>query len=360
MNHIDSGLLRRMIDQPNPRAQEERAHLEACGECRERAALIARDAEHAARVLGGEPSADPSRAYARVSERLARRGPSASFLPLWGGALAAAFALALFVTPLGGYARSFLTIFQPQQFKPIAISRADLRNLRLLPQADDVGTQRVVLKPEVTAYPSLAAAQKHAAFPLLHPTVLPAKFGSVRTYQVSSPGEMAFTFSAAKAAAFEKRAHKRLPPMPAGLNGTTVTLHVGQTFHAHYEQTPAGAKNAAGAASFELIEAQAPRVSSTGASLEQLERYLLSMPNVSPRLAQEIRALGDVQNTVPVPVVIDKQIARSVAVHGVRGFAVGDNTGMGAGVMWQKDGRVYVVGGPLSMDDVLKIANGLR
>jgi hypothetical protein len=105
---------------------------------------------------------------------------------------------------------------------------------------------------------------------------------------------------------------------------------------------------------------RAPRVTSTGASLDTLERYLLSLPNVSPDLAAQIRALGDVENTVPVPVMIDKQTARSVSVHGSNGLAIGDNTGLGAGVVWQKNGIIYVVAGPMSMDEVTSIADGLR
>ena len=146
--------------------------------------------------------------------------------------------------------------------------------------------------------------------------------------------------------------------MPAGLDGTTVQLQTGQVFNAHYEA--AHAKGSGRAPFFELVEAPAPRVTSTGASLDVLERYLLSMPNVSPKLAEQIRALGDIRNTVPVPVVIDKQSAKRVAVQGVEGLAVGDNTGLGAGVMWQKNGIIYAVAGPISMDDVLTVANGLR
>jgi hypothetical protein len=131
-------------------------------------------------------------------------------------------------------------------------------------------------------------------------------------------------------------------------------------FSAHYEASPQNGKRAKRTAFFELVEAQAPRVTSTGASLETLERYLLAMPNVSPNLAAQLRALGDIQNTVPVPVVIDKQTARSVSIQGAKGLAVGDNTGLGAGVMWQKNGIIYVVAGPLSMDEVMSVANGLR
>lgn len=363
MKHLDEGELRRLLDEPAAFDDEVRRHAALCDVCRARGAAIEADARLAARTLAGAPAVDPARAFARVQQRITER----AMRPLWyrplaACAAAAAFVLALIFTPLGGYARSFLTIFEPQQFQAIQVSRADLRDLRLLPQADDVGTQRVVRKSVRTKYGSIASAQKRSAFALLKPSVLPAHFGTVHEYSLMSPGEMTFTFSAKKARAFVQRSGKSLPPMPAGLDGATIRLQTGDVFNAHYEaseQTPK-TKRRGPLASFELIEAQRPRVTSSGTSLDTLEQYLLAMPNVSPRLAEQIRALGDIGNTLPVPVAIDKQSAQSVTVQGVKGLAIGDNTGLGAGVMWEKNGIVYVVTGPLSMNDVMAVANGLR
>lgn len=360
MKHLDSGELRRMIDEPQAFADDARLHAQTCDECRARGAIVAQDAGHAARAMAGEIAVDGARAIESVRQRAAACSGTQQWLPaLGGGALAAAFLLALLFTPLGTYARSFLTVFQPQRFEPIRVSRADLQDLRLLPQANDVGAQRTVRKPQRSQYGTLEEAQKHASFTLLRPSSLPANFGTVRTFSMLSPGEMTFTFSAAKARAFERRSHKTLPPMPPGLDGTTVRLQTGQVFNAHYEASTGG-KRAQRTAFFEIVEAPVPRVTSTGVSLEVLERYLLSMPNVSPNLAERIRALGDIQNTVPVPVIVDKQTARTVRVHGASGLAIGDDTGLGAGVMWQKNGVIYVVGGPLSMEQVTSIADGLR
>jgi hypothetical protein len=363
VKHLDEGELRRLIDEPGGFDDEVRRHAAACDVCRARRAALEADARLAARLLAGAPVVDAQRAYALVQERIAARTVRpAWYRPLAACAAAAAFVLALIFTPLGGYARSFLTIFEPQQFQPIDVTRDDLRDLRLLPQANDVGTQRVLRKPVRTVYGSIASAQQHSAFALLKPAVLPAHFGSVHQYSLMAPGEMTFTFSAKKARAFVRQSGKSLPPMPAGLDGATIHLQTGNVFTAHYEaatQMPK-TKRRGPIASFELIEAQRPRVTSSGTSLQTLEQYLLAMPNVSPQLAQQIRALGDIRNTLPVPVAIDKQSAQSITVQGVKGLAIGDNTGLGAGVMWQKNGIVYIVTGPLSMNEVMTVANGLR
>jgi anti-sigma factor RsiW len=349
-----------MLDEPDAFTATQREHVQQCNSCNAELASLDKHAQFARRALSGDVAVDAARAYDRVRLLATQQSPvQRLYRPAAAFAAAAVLVLALIFTPLGTYARSFLTIFEPKTFVPIEISRADMRSLHLLPQADDVGIQRVVSKPQKRAYDSIAQVQQHAGFALLKPATLPPGFGTVRSFFGYTPGEMTFTFSAAKARAFVRRSHKALPPMPPELDGTTVRLHTGFGFDAHYEST-AKAKSGRDTRFLEIVQMQAPRVTSTGASLDTLERYLLSLPNVTPELAKQIRALGDIQNTVPVPIVINKQSAQHVTVDGVQGLAIGDNTGLGSGVMWQKNGIIYVVAGPLSMDEVMTVANGLR
>ena len=41
-------------------------------------------------------------------------------------------------------------------------------------------------------------------------------------------------------------------------------------------------------------------------------------------------------------------------------MALGDNTGVGSGVVWVKDGFVYLVAGSLKQSDAINIANNLK
>ncbi len=358
MNHLNSGELRRMLDEPEEFSGGQHAHVQACETCGAQLSLLRESAQFAQTAFAGEFAIEPERAFDRVRMRAAQPSMLTQlYRPVGALAAAAVLAIALVFTPLGSYARSFLTIFEPKTFVPVEISRADMQSLHLLPQADDVGTQRVVSKPQKHVYDSFAQAQQHVTFSLLRPSTLPKGFGTVRSFSGYTPGEMTFTFSAAKARAFVRRSHKTLPPMPPALDGTTVRFNSGYGFDAHYEATPGNSRDTR---FLEIVQMPAPRVTSSGASLDTLERYLLSLPNVTPELAKQIRALGDIQNTIPVPVVIDKQTAEHVTVQGVQGLAIGDNTGLGAGVMWQKGGIIYVVAGPLKMDEVMTVANGLR
>jgi hypothetical protein len=104
----------------------------------------------------------------------------------------------------------------------------------------------------------------------------------------------------------------------------------------------------------------APVVTSSGVTTQQLEDYLLSLPGVSPKLAAAIRAINDPSTTLPIPIPIEYASSRTVKVQGVDGVAVGDNTGLGAGVIWIKGGTVYGVAGTLKQDVILDIADGLN
>ena len=52
--------------------------------------------------------------------------------------------------------------------------------------------------------------------------------------------------------------------------------------------------------------------------------------------------------------------ARTVKVQGVNGVVGGDDTGLGAAVVWIKNGRVYGVAGTFTQDQLLAVANSLR
>ena len=361
MEHFDEGKLRRFIDEPESLDEQAKRHIESCAACRAQRDALSRDAEFARSALRANANVDLTSARTRLDSALfAPRRRARWYLPA-GLAVAAAFALALVFTPLGGYASAFLTMFQPKEFVPIDISHADFRQLRLAPDAKELGTIRVLRKQVRTTYATLDGARANLTFAARVPAQIPSGIGARRSFSVQTPGEYQYTFSAAKAQAFEAKSHKTLPPMPPALNGTAVHIGIGQVFSAEYGVPKKQRDEEEQHEGLVVVEMQIPTVTSHGASFQSLERYMLSLPGISPDLAAQLRELGDLQNRMPVPVDISKQTAHEVAVDGVQGLAIGDNTGLGAGVMWQKNGIVYaVMGGALTMDQVLALANGLH
>ena len=99
---------------------------------------------------------------------------------------------------------------------------------------------------------------------------------------------------------------------------------------------------------------------SDGATVSEIQAYLLSQPSVSPELAAQIRAMGDPASTLPVPVPMGQASAKNVNVHGTKGLFIGDSTGLGSGVLWQQNGLVYIVGGTLTEAETIAVANSLH
>ena len=93
--------------------------------------------------------------------------------------------------------------------------------------------------------------------------------------------------------------------------------------------------------------------------MKQLEDYLVSIPGVSAQLRAAINAIGDPSTTLPIPVPVEYATSSKVTVQNVDGIALGDNTGVGSGVIWVKNGVVYGVVGSVKLSDALDIANHL-
>jgi Putative zinc-finger len=285
---------------------------------------------------------------------------------------AATVALAAVVafTPVGSYAQGFLTVFTPQKIAAVPITSAELKSL---PDLNNYGT---IVQPTGNQTKEVATAADAAAaagMPVLVPATIPAGVPSTASYEVIPNQTGSFTFSAAKARAAAAAQGKTLPAMPANVDGSTLQVTVGAgvvaIYHANVTGPSAtGEKTASGATKQEtqqvpaLIVGQAiaPSVTSTGASVAEIEQYLLAQPGISPDLAAAIRSIGDPTTTLPIPVPINRAISHPVNVQGVSGLSVADSTGLGGGIIWVKNGMVYGVAGALSESDLLDVANSLH
>jgi hypothetical protein len=162
-----------------------------------------------------------------------------------------------------------------------------------------------------------------------------------------------FVFNAAAARAAAAAIGRTAPPMPAKLDGSRLVFTGGPAIMATYGADGTGKTVIVGVAT-------APTVSSDGASVADIQAYLLSQPSVTPALAAQIRAISDPGSTLPVPIPLGQAAAKNVGVHGTTGLFIGDSTGLGSGVLWQQNGLVYVVGGTLTEAETLAVANSLK
>jgi len=326
-----------------------------------------------------EPKVDTERALARLrarvdAERIApvSRGafaPRRVAVNIWVRGLAAAATVALVATLLtvSGLAETILTIFEPKQLVAVPITSTDLNSAASF---GAYGTLTWTEQPRPFDVPDVRTAARESGMTVLTPGNLPQGVGAPR-YGVMPKTTATFTFSAAKttqAAAAQKRTP---PPMPANIDGSKLFITGGPAVVAFYDDGTSatgasGATGPSGASPFsgmpKLIVAQGrpPVVQSDGVTVDQLQSYLLAQPGISPQLAAQIRAIKDPSSTLPVPIPVDMATSKKVTVQGVEGIFVGDSTGLGSAVIWQKDGIVYGVAGTLTEQQVLAVANSLH
>ena len=396
MSHLSSEVLRRYVDDADSLLSYEKEHVLGCARCRARLESSYENARVSAQALSLDDDVDVGFARHTLSTRLfdAGRRPAAidhvktnqlnlagfgtTNVARWSAAaiVLAAAAVLLTATPLRIYAQNFLTIFQPQQFHAVGLTATDISRLRALPDLEAFGSMHGTPHPHFTEFTDLQKAANASGTAIAQAAYLPPSIPSLRSYHVSKAVSASFTFSAAKTRAFARRKGITLPPMTSRLNGATLTASVGPVVvQVAGRQRTIDVNRARGHRPFQVNErdlrslpadaivitqAQAPTVVSSGATVSEIESYLLSIPGVPADLAAQIRSIRDLNQTVPVPYRIDKETAQKVTVQGMQGLLVGDNTGVGSGVVWQKNGTVYGVAGPFTASEILKVANSLK
>jgi hypothetical protein len=193
---------------------------------------------------------------------------------------------------------------------------------------------------------------------------LPAGVSTTVTYGAMSEAEATFTFSADKAKAAAAGHGKALPAMPKGIDGATLTITVGpavgEIFGNLQQNHNPPDSNSINLPQLVVARSAVPTARSTQVSVSQLEAYILDQPGISPELRNAIKAVGDPSTTLLIPIPVQYATSKDVTVQGVPGIALGDNTGVGSGVVWVKGGSVYVVAGSIKQQDALTIANNLK
>jgi hypothetical protein len=328
------------------------------------------------RLLSGRaPEFDASAALGRFGERVVREGVAprvrwtdtliarmAMSRGSWMRPAAAAIAVVLVASAAAftGVADTILTVFEPQK---IATVQVDPSQLRGVPDPAEYGTLTWIAKPSWRSVADASAAAADAGFAPLAPASLPAGVPTQARWAVMSEAKATFQFDEAKARAAAARLSATIPPMPAAIAATTLTMSGGPAIMQQYggaPNVPADKAAFGGNPPLIVVQGKAPLVTSNGATVQELRDYALAQPGIPPSVAAQIRAIGDPIRTLMVPIGIDLQDARAVTVRGTQGYLVGDQTGLGSGVFWIERGYAFAVFGSLKDGDLLALVNGLR
>jgi hypothetical protein len=371
VRHVPDGTLRRLEDEPLAVPDKVIDHVVGCGRCSARRAQIGRDAERAAHLLCAPRLApDTDLAWARLERDLyvspetrnLRRPRRRSGLS-WRRARFPRASLrsglvvgAIGVVIAGSAAAATLTnIFAPTHVAPVSLSGSDLQAITAfmgLGNGQTLGGFTTPSGSRTTRFgtiswsssgppqpvSSLAQARSEAGFRVAMPTHLPAGVGALGQLIVQPRVSATMTFNATA----------------TSVAGNSVTLEAGPAVLAEY----AGASGA-DVPTLAVATMLRPTASSTGASISQVEAFLLGQPGIPPQLAEEVRLLGDLRTTLPVPVPPGAS-ARSVKVAGWPGVLLADSSNAVAGVVWEDGhGMLHVVAGFLDSRDVLSVADQL-
>jgi hypothetical protein len=347
------GELRRSIDEPVPSVE---AHLSGCETCRGVVAELRENARFAAAAVGGLAPAVVPRAEAPRVGRVVELPPRQRRGWRYAAAgLAAAVAVAVVATVPAAQtaAAQFLAQFRSQQFAAVQIDPASGQNVfahfKDLGVIQEPGRRR----PETVA--TLAEASSKVGFALKQPdpATLPAGITGDPRIQVSAAHQLRFTLQKAKVQEYLRRAGRPEHPVPDKLDGATLVVNV-----------PAGALLAyRGATADQRVTiGQAGEVTAGvegNATLEELRDYLLGLPGLPPEAVAQLRAIQDWRTTLPIPVPPGNVSWQNTTVAGAPALMLADPTGLGSGVIWQRDGRIYGVAGNFRSPEILRVANGI-
>jgi hypothetical protein len=358
--------LRRLVDDPDALTGSDRRHYMDCAACQTRNQGMADDAQVAATLLSASDlQLDVATAFKRVQAAPAAKPRFGFSLPILRPSTrpmfavgAAAIVVALAITAFA----NILPLFQPKTVQPVPVTFADLQALEQL-SAYGTLTWSTQPKPQIV----LTAADAKAISGLDVPVVskLPAGVSSTVTY-AAMPGAVAvFTFDAKKAADAAAATGKSLPKLPSGMDGAKLTVTVGPAVVEVFGDMNATSGTDSSSQNINLpqlivAKSAVPVVTSTQVTAKQLEAYILSMPGLSPELAAAIRSIGDPATTLPIPVPVEYATSSKVSINGDPGVALGDNTGLGSGVIWIHNTNVFVVAGSLKQSAAVDIARNLK
>ena len=382
MPHVPDGTLRRLADEPLAVADRDRAHLSSCRHCRARRARADSDAAVARQLLAAPAAlAEPgdheaAAAWQRSRSQPAQLGPRAqrgrpgqfrsnaadlAWRPprhwrLMGTSAGAGLAAAGVGAAVAGVAAAatLTTIFSPTKVAPVPVTESDAQELAglfgikdpssLVAMAQRAGTETLpfgklswTTSGRAQEVGSLSAAATATGLALHLPSTVPAGVGAPEGYYTLPVVTATFTMG----------------PGSGDLTGSSLVVTLGPGAATIYGSAPGGPTTDPTLA---LVTLAKPVATSSGATAGQIENYLLSQPAIPADIAAELRVLGDLQSTLPVPVPAGADWS-TTTVDGAPAVVLSDGSGALSAAVWEDSGgRVQLLVGLVSGSDLLSVA----
>jgi hypothetical protein len=370
VRHLSDGTLRRIYDEPLALTSLDQAHFDSCTECKARFESIANAARVTATLLtvpGFTPepaaalrslrmrirtdeTASPPRWYERWLDRTSPR-----WRPIAAPAIAVLLAVVLVTgVTATGLAQSWFRVFEPRTVAPVQVVPSDFAGAGALLDYGDV--KWLPDAPTLHQLTDATAAAAQSGLPVLMPASLPKGVAGPVSFGVVSHATGSLTLDAERLSASAATKGVHVNAMPARINGSKLIVNAGPALLEAWGLSASASE--VQMPTLVIAQTRVPTVDSTGATAAELEDYLLSQPGVPPDIAAQIRAIKDPSSTLPIPIPKGLATTEQVQVNGVQGLLV--KAVLGAGVVWQRNGVIYAVGGQLTPDQVLAIATSLH
>jgi hypothetical protein len=358
MRHPSEGVLRRLVDEPAGVTDDDRAHVAACPTCLRALETARAESRLVDAALATSGSVDTDAAWARFATTNATPAPAARpavargrWRPALRRPVVAALSAVVLVTGAGvAAANDWLPIFRTEQVDPIEVSTGDLV---ALPDLSAYGDVEILEEPHPEQVADADAARDLTGLDVPEVAELPDGVTGDPSYQAAGVVSGTFTFSAEKAASAAAAGGQALPPLPAGLDGSSLRIQAGPGVAAVWSQPT-------GVPTLVVARVVAPTVDSSGVPFETVRDYLLSLPGIPASLAAQLRDLSADGGTLPLPVPADLVTTSTADVDGTEATVLTSRNGLFAGVVWVEDGVMTGVAGTLSADELLSVARGLR
>jgi hypothetical protein len=368
-------------------------HLDDCPGCQELLADMRDGALTASRLVGRlAPSSLPSAAEAALAlQRLKGHGGRVWPVPtptpvresvamvrrrtwtgwrLAGSGIAAALALSLVVafTPEGRTAAAgFLAQFRSQQVAAIEVSPQTQSDIvRTMNTLSNLGTLQTpagsgAARPETIARGaaaqartvSLAEATQTVGFNVQMPDpalLRPLGIDQPPTVEVVPANEVRFTFDKAKASAyFTSTGHPEVN-LPDKFDAATLVVSIPSAALLQYSNRSGREALVVGEAGELVVDVQGK------VSLDELRDFLLGLPGLPQSTVSQLRQIKNWNDTLPIPVPIDKVNWQQTDFNGNQGLLLNDNSGVGSAAIWHAGGHLYGLAGSLKASDLTRIA----
>jgi hypothetical protein len=364
VRHVPDGTLRRFIDETFAVADRDIRHVEGCARCRARSQRFDADAAAVAGFFDVPAvvitDAGPAQSRSPVVTKL-RDNKTLQFRPhrswrLAGVSLSTGASVAAVGVVIAGVAAAatLTTVFAPTQVAPVAVSRADLHDLTQLmgmnmtgplggfrsPSGSETlgfGTMRWTSSGNGSPMATLREAESETGLAVRLPTKLPNGVGAVDRIAVMPKVTATIIFGA---------------DAGADLSGSSLVVSLGPAVGVSY----GGTTTLDGIGPLAILTMAQPKATSSGATTSEIENFLLTQPGVPADLAEQIRLLGNLQATLPIPTP-PGATTESTEVDGSPAVVLVDNSNAASAAVWEDhSGDIHAVAGLLDKEDLLNVA----